>query len=103
MADKTTPGDGTTQGICLSNKCLSSGACNVCGFISGTHQGCDSLSTAPICDADSTTTGIQDSATGKVAQCVSCKKSGKGNALLMSHSTLLSIKEYTLHKCKPFL
>ena len=78
--DRTTPGDGQTIGICPSHysnyRCLSTGACNVCGFISGTHQGCDALSTVPICDADSTTSGIQDSATDKVAQCVACKKSG---------------------------
>ena len=29
-----------------------------------------------MCDADSTTSGIQDSATNKVAACVACKKSG---------------------------
>ena len=40
-------------------------------------EGCDVLSTTPVCDADSTTSGIQDSATNKVAACVACKKSGK--------------------------
>ena len=78
--DGTTPGDGTTLGTCPSHynsyKCLSTGSCNVCGFVSGTHQGCDASSTTPICDADSTMPGIQDSATGQVAQCVACKMSG---------------------------
>ena len=58
-------------------KCLSNGACNVCGLISGNAEGCDITSTTPVCDADSTLSGIQDSASGKVAQCVACKKSGK--------------------------
>ena len=49
----------------------------MCGLISGFAEGCDIFSTSPVCDADSSVTGIQDSATGKVAQCVSCKKSGK--------------------------
>ena len=79
MIDKTSAGDGTTQGICLSNKCLSSGACNVCGLISGKAEGCNVHSTTPVCDADSSTSGIQDSATAKVAQCVACKMSGECN------------------------
>ena len=74
-------GDGTDIGKCPSSfssyKCLSSGACNVCGLISGYAQGCDITSTSPVCDADSSTSGIQDSASGKVAECVACKKSGK--------------------------
>ena len=78
--DKTTRGDGTTIGICptIHNtyRCLSSGACNVCGLISGTHEGCDVHSTSPVCDADSATNGIQDFAAGKVAQCTACRKDG---------------------------
>ena len=78
-------GDGTEIGKCPSSyssyKCLSTGACNVCGLISGLAQGCDILSATPVCDADTSTSGIQDSATGKVAQCVACKKSGKSFAL----------------------
>ena len=62
-----------------SYKCLSTGGCNVCGLISGVAEGCDITSTSPVCDAESSTSGIQDSATGKVAQCVACKKSGKKN------------------------
>ena len=81
VIDGTSAGDGTTIGKCPSGhssyKCLSSGACNVCGLISGNAEGCDITSTTPACDADSTTSGIQDSASGKVAQCVACKKSGK--------------------------
>ena len=78
--DGSTTGDGTEIGKCPSAystyKCLSTGACNVCGLIAGYAEGCDIFSTSPVCDADSSTTGIQDSATGTVAQCVSCKKSG---------------------------
>ena len=79
--DGTTAGDGTEIGKCPSHystyKCLSTGSCNVCGLISGTHEGCDVTSTTPVCDADSTTSGIQDSASGKVGQCTACKKDGK--------------------------
>ena len=82
--DRTTPGDGTTIGICPSGygnyRCLSTGACNVCGLIAGKHEGCDVTSINPICDADSTTNGVQDSADGKVAQCTSCKKDGNTTA-----------------------
>ena len=78
--DGTTAGDGTELGKCPSSnsnyRCLSTGACNVCGLISGVAEGCDTFSTAPVCDADSTTSGIQDSASNKVAVCVACKKSG---------------------------
>ena len=80
MLDGTTTGDGTELGKCPSSnsnyRCLSTGACNVCGLISGFAEGCDTFSTTPVCDADSTTSGIQDSATEKVAVCVACKKSG---------------------------
>ena len=79
-----TSGDGSEIGKCPSSyssyKCLSSGGCNVCGLISGFAEGCDITSTSPVCDADSSTPGIQDSATGKVAQCVACKKSGNLNS-----------------------
>ena len=40
-------------------------------------EGCGILSSSPVCDADSSTAGIQDSAENKVAQCVGCKKDGK--------------------------
>ena len=40
----------------------------------GTHEGCDIASAGPVCDADSTTSGIQDSAIGKLAACAGCKK-----------------------------
>ena len=40
-------------------------------------EGCDILSSSPVCDADSSTAGIEDSAENKVAQCVGCKKDGK--------------------------
>ena len=58
--------------------CLTTNACNVCGSeVSGAYQGCSVSSTAPVCDFDSTTSGIQSSATKKLATCVACKKSGK--------------------------
>ena len=95
--DRTTPGDGTNIGICPSHysnyRCLSTGSCNVCGFISGVHQGCDALSTEPICDADSTTSGIQDSAVEKVAQCVGCKKSGKYTKLIILYGIIVLMGE----------
>ena len=81
MIDGVTTGDGTAIGKCpsaySSYKCLSTGGCNVCGLISGYAEGCDITSTAPVCDADSSTFGIQDTATAKVAECVACKKSGR--------------------------
>ena len=49
----------------------------MCGLISGVAEGCDAFSATPVCDADSSTSGIQDTASNKVAQCVACKKSGK--------------------------
>ena len=74
-------GDGTTIGNCpsyySSYMCLSTGGCNVCGLINGNSEGCDITSNTPICDADASTNGIQDSATEKVAQCTACTKSGK--------------------------
>ena len=79
-------GDGSEIGKCPSGhtsyKCLSTGGCNVCGLISGVAEGCDITSTSPVCDADSSTSGIEDSATGKVAQCVACKKSGKNFVII---------------------
>ena len=81
MIDGTTTGDGTEIGKCPSSyssyKCLSSGGCNVCGLIFGYAEGCDITSMAPVCDADSSTFAIEDSATAKVAQCVACKKAGR--------------------------
>ena len=80
--DGLSMGDGTEIGKCPSSfssyKCLSTGACNVCGLISGNAEGCDITSTTPVCDADSSLSGTQDSASpGKVAECVGCTKSGK--------------------------
>ena len=92
--DGTSAGDGTTIGKCPSSysnyKCLSSGACNVCGIVNGNVEGCDITSTTPVCDADSTTSGIQDSASGKVAQCVACKKTGE----FVKHKTRLGFIYY---------
>ena len=84
-----TQGDGTTIGKCPSShssyRCLSSGSCNVCGLISGTHEGCDSTSKTPICDADSTTSIIDDIPMEKEALCKGCTKSGKGVNEPISH------------------
>ena len=74
-------GDGTSMGKCPSHysnyRCLSTGGCNVCGLINGNSEGCDIESSTPICDADASTNGIQDSATAKVAQCSACTNTGK--------------------------
>ena len=74
--DGLSMGDGTEIGKCPSfysnYRCLSTGACNVCGLINGTAEGCEILSLTPVCDADKDTDNTQDSATGKVAQCVAC-------------------------------
>ena len=51
----------------------------MCGLVSGFAEGCDILSSSPVCDADSSTTDIEDSAEGKVAQCVACKKDGRND------------------------
>ena len=78
--DGLTAGDGTDIGKCPGSfstyKCLSTGRCNVCELISGKAEGCDITSTIPVCDADKDSLHTQDSATGKVAQCVACTKSG---------------------------
>ena len=67
IKDGTTTGDGSELGKCPSSnsnyRCLSTGACNVCGLISGVAEGCDPFSTTPVCDADSTTSAIDDTAT----------------------------------------
>ena len=89
-------GNGSDIGKCPSSygsyKCLSTGACNVCGLISGIAEGCDITSTSPVCDADSLTSGIQDSAIGKVAQCVACKKSGENYPIVSLQSNLVESK-----------
>ena len=86
-------GDGSDIGKCPSSyssyKCLSTGACNVCGLVSGFAEGCDITSMSPVCDADASTSGIEDSASGKIAKCVACKKSGKKNPIVYRHSNLM--------------
>ena len=81
-----TAGDGSERGKCPSSysnyRCLSTGACNVCGLISGYAEGCDIFSTTPVCDADSTTSISEDSASRKVAQCVKCTKTGMVNDIV---------------------
>ena len=79
-------GDGSSQGTCPDNpsdmKCFSTGECNICTIISGNHEGCDITSSTPVCDADSTVSGFQDSAVCKVAECAACKKSGRCTVIL---------------------
>ena len=74
-------GNGETIGKCPSGysnyRCLSTGYCNICGNINNVAEGCDVLSSTPVCDADSSTGSIEDSAAQKVAQCVACKKDGE--------------------------
>ena len=65
--------------MCPNYNCLSNGYCNVCGLVSGFAEGCDILSSSPVCDADSSTTDIEDTAESKVAHCVACKKDGRNN------------------------
>ena len=84
-ADGDSIGDGLTFGKCWDDdangiqdrKCLSTGECNVCKIISDAHEGCDIYSMEPVCDADSTTVEIEDSAVAKLAKCVACKNTGK--------------------------
>ena len=80
--DGLTAGDGTEIGKCpnsnIDYKCLSTGACNVCGNVySGLTfqaEGCNIFSTTPVCDADSTTSISDDTATNVEAKCVKCTK-----------------------------
>ena len=84
-ADGDSIGDGLSFGKCWDDdangiqdrKCLSTGECNACKIISDAHEGCDIYSTEPVCDADSTTVKIEDSAVAKLAKCVACKNTGK--------------------------
>ena len=98
-ADGDSIGDGLTFGKCWDDdangrqdrKCLSTGECNVCKIINDAHEGCDIYSTEPVCDADSTTVEIEDSAVAKLAKCVACKNTGKYRYLsLMLHVRTLS-------------
>ena len=87
-------GDGSEIGKCPSSystfKCLSTGACNVCGLISGYAEGCDITSTNPVCDADSATSVTEDSAVGKVAHCVKCTKSGRSHNMGVKTQIIIS-------------
>ena len=108
ILDRTTAGDGTTKGICPTTdanyRCLSTGVCNICGLISGVAEGCDAFSTSPVCDADSTVSGIQDSATNKVAACVACKKSGKSPIYLSKvDDIVIKLKCYIIKSSGCFL
>ena len=48
----------------------------ICKLILGFAEGCDIYSPTPVCDADSTSLAIEDSAIEKIGNCVACKKSG---------------------------
>ena len=56
--------------------CHSDGHCNLCRIISSVHVGCDAFSSTPVCDADTTTAGVQNLAEEKPAECSGCKKDG---------------------------
>ena len=56
----------------------------MCGLISGTHEGCVSTSTTPVCDADSATTMIDETAVEKEGICKGCTKSGPSLAKRIS-------------------
>ena len=62
-----------------NNICLSVRECNVCRRINGIHEGCNHPfnTLTPVCDADRNTTNIDSNANRKIAQCVTCKKSGR--------------------------
>ena len=83
-ADGDSVGDGLSFGKCWDDdantiqdrKCLSTGECNACKIINSYHEGCDIHSNTPVCDADSTTVTVEDSAVAKLARCVGCKKIG---------------------------
>ena len=86
MADMAeSPGDGTTRGKCPTDPngllCHSDGRCNVCQLKDGKNVGCQDFSSSPVCDADSSTTGVQqDSVNNRLesrGECVACKKDGK--------------------------
>ena len=74
-------GDGTKRGKCPTNPsnlfCHYDGQCNVCKLRLGNNVGCDTLSSTPVCDADETTSKVEDSAQEKRAACVGCKQVGK--------------------------
>ena len=81
-------------------KCLSTGECNGCKIINSYHEGCDIHSNTPVCDADSTTVTVEDSAVAKLARCVGCKKIGNllsvlnfiaNGSIFMALSSLLHI------------
>ena len=56
--------------------CLSNAECNRCKRTSGAHEQCSVYSSTPVCDVDSTVSGIQDTGDRKLAECVQCKKDG---------------------------
>ena len=81
ILDGTSTGDGKTIGLCPSfytnYRCVSTGHCNVCRLINGVAEGCEIRSTTPVCDMDESTSGIQNTASRKVAKCVACTKAGE--------------------------
>ena len=94
LLDGTSTGNGESKGMCSTSsynyKCLSTGYCNVCGNINNVAEGCDILSSTPVCDADSSTTYIEDSTEATVAQCVACKKDGKYLLTLAEYSRYIA-------------
>ena len=86
ILDGTSTGDGSadlTNGMCekqdTNRKCLSTGECRACKFISTSYEGCDITSMTPICDANSGTSTVDFTTyadSSLTAECVACKKAG---------------------------
>ena len=83
-----TTGDGTTEpsGMCQkqdpTRKCMSSGECRACKFITDKYEGCDITSNTPICDANTAVANVQFATSDYVSKlltpaCVACKQAGK--------------------------
>ena len=78
-------GDGSTIGKCPTDPsgllCHANGRCNVCQLIDGVNSGCQELSSRPVCDANPSSSGVQQDSTNNRlelrGECVACKEDGK--------------------------
>ena len=89
ILDGTSTGDGSTEADGMyqkedsTRKCLSSGECRPCKYITDEYEGCDITSTTPICDANTAVANIQFDtssdyvSTSLIPVCVACKKAGE--------------------------
>ena len=86
--DGSTTGDGSTEadGMCQqedpTRKCISTGECRACKFVTDKYEGCDITSLTPICDANTAVSNVQFAtsdydSTALTPACVACKKLGK--------------------------